>query len=112
MAEYGLLIDSFYCTGCHSCEVACRNEKGLGHGQWGIKVVELGPWQMPDGKGWDYRYVTVPTKLCDLCFNRVEQGKLPSCVFHCLADALEFGSIDELAQKLKEHEGMASIFIP
>ena len=26
MAEYGLLIDYNYCTGCQSCEVACQQE--------------------------------------------------------------------------------------
>ncbi|HBT95151.1 MAG TPA: oxidoreductase, partial [Coriobacteriia bacterium] len=25
----GILINYEYCTGCHSCEVACRNELGL-----------------------------------------------------------------------------------
>ena len=24
----GLLIDYEFCTGCHSCEVACRNARG------------------------------------------------------------------------------------
>lgn len=23
MARYGLLIDYAYCTGCHTCEIAC-----------------------------------------------------------------------------------------
>lgn len=29
MAQYGLLIDNEYCTGCRSCEVACKNENDL-----------------------------------------------------------------------------------
>ena len=45
MSQNGLLIDNEYCTGCHSCEVACKNEKELPLGQWGIKVLELGPWK-------------------------------------------------------------------
>lgn len=27
--SYGLLIDYDYCTGCHSCETACKMELGL-----------------------------------------------------------------------------------
>ena len=28
-ASYGLLVNYDWCTGCHSCEIACRNELGL-----------------------------------------------------------------------------------
>ena len=30
MPKYALLIDYEYCTGCHSCEIACRNELEIG----------------------------------------------------------------------------------
>ena len=38
--EYGLLIDNYWCTGCHTCEIACRNEHDLEPGCWGIRVRE------------------------------------------------------------------------
>lgn len=112
MAHYGLLIDNEYCTGCHSCEVACKNEHDLPHGQWGIKVLELGPWKLADGRHWEYRYIPVPTSYCDLCEDLVSAGSLPTCVHHCLADAIQFGPLDELAVKMEEKGKMASIFIP
>ena len=40
----GILINYEYCTGCHSCEVACRNELGLAAGEFGIKLTEVGPY--------------------------------------------------------------------
>lgn len=112
MAHYGLLIDNEYCTGCHSCEVACKNEHDLPHGQWGIKVLELGPWKLADGRHWEYRYIPVPTSYCDLCEDLVEAGDMPTCVHHCLADAIQFGPLDELAVKMEEKGKMASLFIP
>ena len=113
MTHYGLLIDNEYCTGCHSCEVACKNEHDLPLGQWGIKVLELGPWKLMDGKHWEYRYVPVPTSYCDLCADRVEAGERPSCVLHCLASAMEYGTLEELAAvKLGGKGKMASIFVP
>lgn len=112
MTSFGLFIDNEYCTGCHSCEVACKNEHDLPLGQWGIKVLELGPWKLPDNKRWEYRFVPVPTSLCDLCADRVSAGKKPSCVHHCLAQALEFGSLDELAARMADKGRMASVFIP
>lgn len=112
MTQYGLMIDNEYCTGCHSCEVSCKNELGLSLGQWGIRVLELGPWKLEDDKHWEYRYIPVPTSLCNLCEDRVAKGEEPACVLHCLASCMEYGSIEELAKKLEKKSGKASIFIP
>ena len=51
-----------------------------------------------------YVYDNIPafTRICDLCADRQEKGKLPSCVFHCQAKCMEFGPVDELAKKLAE----------
>ncbi len=54
----------------------------------------------------------VPTSLCDLCADRVAAGEKPSCVHHCLAKAMEFGTLEELAAKMGEKGKMASIFVP
>ena len=108
----GLLIDNEYCTGCHSCEVACKNEHNLPLGQWGIKIMEMGPWKLMDDKSWEYRFIPVPLKYCDLCEERVSDGEPPSCVLHCLADAIEYGPVDELAKKMDKKGRMCSIFLP
>jgi Fe-S-cluster-containing dehydrogenase component len=112
MNQYALMIDNEYCTGCHSCEVACKNEHDLPLGQWGIKILELGPWRLEDGKHWEYRYIPVPTSRCDLCEDRVTAGEAPNCVLHCLASAIEFGTIDELGKKMAGKGKMCSIFLP
>ena len=71
-AEYGLLIDYEYCSGCQSCEVTCKEEHNYPVGKWGIKVLEEGPWEIEDGSGvFNYNYIPVPTDLCDLCAERV-----------------------------------------
>lgn len=114
MTQYGLLFDNEFCTGCHSCEIACRNELRLPLGQWGIRLLELGPWKLMDGKRWEYRYVPVPTSYCTLCEGRLAKGEddVPSCVRHCLASAIEYGTLEELARKMEEKGKMCSIFIP
>ena len=99
--EYGLLIDYEFCTGCHSCEVACRTSHELGLGQFGIKILQDGPRECTDGK-WEYTYLPMPTHLCDLCAERVEGGKLPSCVHHCQDAVMVYGTIEELAAKATE----------
>ena len=44
-SEYGLLIDYSWCTGCHSCEMACSVEHDIPIGQYGIRVDQFGPWE-------------------------------------------------------------------
>jgi len=99
MPKYGLLIDYEFCIGCHACEIACAMEHNLPPGKWGIKVVEFGPQENAPGK-WEITYIPYPTELCDLCADRTGRGKLPSCVHHCEAAVMEFGTIEELSQKI------------
>ncbi|MDR0500843.1 MAG: hypothetical protein LBG97_06320 [Coriobacteriales bacterium] len=99
-ANYGILVDYEWCTGCHSCEVACQMEHGLEPDRFGVKLAELGPWQIA-GKKWQYAYVPLFSDQCDLCQERVALGKLPSCVHHCQAACLVYGTLDELSANLK-----------
>ncbi len=102
MAKQGILIDYNWCTGCHSCEVACQMELNLPVGQYGIKLAELGPWEYAPGK-WQLTYIPMPTDQCTLCNERVKSGKVPSCVHHCQAKCMQFGPVEELSKMLADH---------
>ena len=93
-----ILIDYGWCSGCHSCELACRNELGLGLDEWGIKVLEDQPRQNSDGS-WHWDYIAVPTELCNGCASRVEEGKLPACVQTCQGKVLYYGTPEEMLDK-------------
>lgn len=97
----GLLIDIEYCSGCHSCEVACKEEHNLPVGKWGIRLMQDGPWEI-DAKHMNWNKVPIPTDLCDLCADRTSEGRMPTCMHHCLAKCIEYGPVDELAAKLAE----------
>jgi len=112
MSRIGLLIDYEYCTGCHSCEVACKKELNLPNGKFGIKLAKNGPFKLKDTEDkWELTYVPVPTQLCDLCGDRVAAGKLPSCVQHCQAAVIQYGPVEELAAKLNNKEKQV-LFVP
>lgn len=111
MSINALLIDYEYCTGCHSCEIACRNEHGIPLGKWGIKLTETDPWKIDDDT-WEWNYIPVPTQLCDLCGDRVAAGKKPACVHHCLAACMEFGTLEELSAKIAAKGHKMTIFVP
>ena len=100
----GILINYEYCTGCHSCEVACRNELGLTKGEFGIKLTEVGPYKYETKINADtpYEWVYNPTitKACDLCEERTAKGKMPSCVQACQAWCMYYGEVDDLAKRM------------
>ena len=103
MAKMGLLIDYEYCTGCHTCEVACKKELGLPTGQYGIQVLQIGPWAIDEeNEQWEYNFIPVPTSLCDMCEGRVADGKIPACVHHCQSLTMRYGTVEELAPYLDE----------
>ena len=102
MVLNGLLIDYEYCTGCHSCEVACKQEHNYPSGKWGIKVdekVTVDP-DKPDKIRVDY--LPFPTEFCDLCLARTIRGERPSCVKHCQAWCMYYGTLTELVKLMED----------
>ena len=68
--KYGLFIDYQWCTGCHSCEMACKVEHNFGEGVFGVKLFEDGPRMMPNGK-FEYNYLPEGTYLYCFCIEDV-----------------------------------------
>lgn len=109
MSKNGLLIHYEYCTGCHTCEVACQQEHDFPAGKCGIKVTEY--VYAAQKKPVAVDYLPFPTELCDLCINRCKEGDPPACVKHCQAFCMFYGPIDQLVNKM---DGLArsAIFAP
>ena len=49
---------------------------------------------------YQYEFLPVRTALCDLCADRVAKGKEPTCVKHCQAGCMHYGSVEELSKKM------------
>lgn len=101
-----LLVDYEFCYGCHACEMACKTAHAFGEGECGIQVIQLGPRPIGDGR-WEFSFVPIPTDLCDMCSERQEAGKMPTCVHHCNAKVIEWGSVEELSQRASTKAKMA-----
>ena len=109
--QYGMLIDFSLCTGCKSCEVSCRKEHDLPLEEWGITVEQIGPKKL--GGQWEWDYVPVPSRLCDLCASRKEEGKKAMCELHCLANVIEVLPVEDLTKRMVElGHGKVSCFLP
>jgi Fe-S-cluster-containing dehydrogenase component len=99
----GILINYDYCTGCHSCEVACKKILDLPKGEFGIKLSETGPYQYTTGRAegkWEWAWLPVVTKACDMCEDRVAKGKMAMCVQHCQAWCMYYGEAEDLVKKM------------
>lgn len=76
-----VLVNTDDCIGCGECGVAC-------------------PYDAPqfgkDGK----------MQKCNLCLDRLEQGKEPACIATCPGEALGFGSIEDLSNMADANSGV------
>ena len=107
--KHGLLIDYEYCTGCHTCEIACSQEYRWPAGMAGIKVMEIVE-SLPDDKAY-LVYLPFPTELCVLCAARTKKGMEPACVQHCMAACIKHGPLEELAKEMGNKQRMV-LFSP
>ncbi|HHU22490.1 MAG TPA: oxidoreductase [Clostridiales bacterium] len=98
MSKRAMLIDVYYCTGCHSCEVACQQENGYEAKQFGILVTEH---ILNKKNGLTIDYVPYMTDLCNFCAARVADGGKPSCVKHCQARCITYGTLEEVMEEAK-----------
>ena len=91
--------------------MSCRKEHDLPLDQWGIRVQQIGPHKL--GDSWEWDYVPVPSRLCDLCADRLEEGKKPLCALHCLANVIEVLPVEEMPRRMAEiGHGKVSCFLP
>ena len=88
-AEDGIVVvtDPELCTNCQLCVEACRYDA---------------PKMVTGGK--------IHIVKCNMCSDRLSEGKAPVCVATCPTEALDVGSMEELIAKygeLRELEGFA-----
>jgi anaerobic dimethyl sulfoxide reductase subunit B (iron-sulfur subunit) len=104
MARYAILIDYDYCTGCHSCEVACQQEHDYPVGTNGIVVKE---YEYEADRRVRIDYLPFFTQHCDLCKARRGRDEMPACVRHCQSRCMEFGETSDLAARMADRSNVA-----
>ena len=109
----GILVDYEWCSGCHTCEMACTVElshRGFPEEHCGVKLHEEGVYQIGEDK-WTDINMPIFTDLCDQCAERVEAGEKPACVKHCQSFCMEYGTPEEMAKRAEELGDKTAIFM-
>ncbi|RKZ00638.1 MAG: 4Fe-4S ferredoxin [Candidatus Hydrothermota bacterium] len=73
-----VVLNANKCIGCLMCVMACP----FGHPKY------------------EPAYKTV--LKCDFCIDRIREGKEPACVEACPVDALQFGTLEEILEKVRK----------
>jgi NADH-dependent fumarate reductase subunit E len=108
MGRVSLIVFQEDCMGCHACEVACKQEHGLGVGPRLIKVIEKAPSYVPV-----YCHHCAKPPCKDACpveaISRNERGIVlinqeacigcKACVEACPFGAMQFDDKREIAVK-------------
>lgn len=68
------------CMGCRYCMVSC-------------------PFDVPK---FEYHSANPKIQKCDMCYDRIKEGKIPACAEACPGDALTFGTRRELIEEAKK----------
>ena len=147
MSKYTLLFFKKDCMGCHGCEVACKQEHGLGVGPRLVRVLEDSPdftpvychhcanapcknacpvdaiSRNPNGIVLIDKEICIGCKecmeacpfgamqfdddndvaeKCDLCIDRLEQGKAPACSAVCATQCIFWGDTKQLSERLAD----------
>ena len=89
-ADGVVLVDSQKCIGGDECGFKCRKACPYNAPQFGEEE-------------------NAPMRKCDFCIDRLDDGKLPSCVETCPTRALDAGNMDELNAKYQPSGGTGII---
>ena len=92
--HYLLYVDINRCTGCHACEVACRQEYGDPLAKWRIRLMTTKPRKI-DGR-WHMYFIPVVSENCTGCESLLKKGEKPACIVVCPTEAIKCSEDEEL----------------
>lgn len=96
MSKTAILVDYYYCSGCHTCEIACATTHNVPNDQAGVVLTHVGPWAALDGT-WEDIFIPSFTKNCNLCSEgEAAHDGVPMCMHHCQSQCIKIGNVESL----------------
>jgi Fe-S-cluster-containing dehydrogenase component len=93
----GVLLNAERCTGCYSCQSACRDTNHVPFEEKWLEVVRRKP-VMIDGELNLYHLLAPPLEKCQEC---VERENPPLCERVCMASCIYVRPVEQLLPLLK-----------
>ncbi|MDR1183664.1 MAG: hypothetical protein LBK67_02575 [Coriobacteriales bacterium] len=94
-----ILVDLERCTGCWTCSTACKDVHKVPNDEYWqyVRTIGGGGIDQPKGTYPDIYMSWMPiwSLDCQLCPDRLKEGKLPYCVNSCNTKALTFGDSND-----------------
>ena len=103
----GMLLNTDSCTGCYSCQSACRDINRVPFEEKWLEVVRRKPTVI-DG---DLRLYHLLAPALDKCAECVERENPPLCVKVCMANCLYVAPVEKLTPMLK-NKGQWVLYAP
>jgi Fe-S-cluster-containing dehydrogenase component len=100
--ENGIVtVDPELCIGCRYCMVACPyNARFFNYGEAKEYYEGLGYTQWEENRPREHFAGTVGK--CDLCIDRLQEGRDPACVQACPASALHVGDLEDTESEVSQ----------
>jgi anaerobic dimethyl sulfoxide reductase subunit B (iron-sulfur subunit) len=95
----GMLLNAERCTGCYSCQSACRDANQVPYEEKWLEVVRRKP-VLVDGDLSLYHLLAPTLSKCAAC---VEKENPPLCVRVCMASCLYVAPVEKLLPLLKDN---------
>ena len=96
----GMLVLLDHCTGCYSCQTACREANRFSYDEKWLEVVRRDP-VLVDGK---LRMYHLLAPSLDKCADCVGEDGTPLCVKACMGKCLFVAPVEKLLPLLAKHE--------
>jgi len=103
----GVLLNAERCTGCYSCQSACREVNQVPFNEKWLEVVRRKP-NIIDGELRLYHLIAPPLDKCAECVGRESP---PLCERVCMASSLFVGPVEKLIPLLK-NDGKWVLYAP
>ncbi len=101
----GMLLDYEMCSGCYTCQTACRETNHYGYDEQWMQVIRRDPYFV-DGKLRMYHLVAPSLDKCAQCY---ENDPDTLCTKTCSSAALFVGPVDELISEMQGRN--AALFV-
>lgn len=106
--KVGMLLNPTRCTGCFSCQAACREVNHYSYDEQWLQVVRRDPYYV-DGELRQYHLLAPSLDKCAACY---EKNPSPLCTRVCTGSALFVAPVESLLEIMDDNGRQGVLYTP